>query len=501
MTYKDLEKHILKRQALSSALTLFSWDQDTVAPEQSIDRTAVYVGVLNSEYFNTVIDPQVKEILLDLEKQELPLYQQAVVREWLKDIQRFEKIPAKEYQAHQELIMKAQRIWQRAKTNNDYSSFKPYLKQIVEEQKRFARYRRKDEACLYDVLLNDYEPGFTTKQLDEFFSLLRKEIVPLLHAVQSSDKQIDKTFMTKDYDINKQKEFNHWLAEYIGFDFSKGVIKETEHPYTTNFHNCDVRFTNHFYKNNLESAIFSTIHEGGHSIYEFGIADEITMTPIGTGVSMGMHESQSRFYENVIGRSANFWQPIYPKLQEIFKEQLSAVSFEHFVEAINKAEASLIRTEADELTYALHIMIRYELEKKMFEEDIDFDTLPSLWNDMYQEYLGITPKNDSEGILQDIHWAGGMLGYFPSYAIGSAIASQIYAHMKQTIPIDEWILKGQFDKIKEYLKEHIHQYGCIYNTNELLEKMTGKAFDPTYYVEYLKEKFIHLYQLNDCQNS
>lgn len=277
--------------------------------------------------------------------------------------------------------------------------------------------------------------------------------------------------------------------------FIKVIIKESEHPFTTNFHNKDVRITTHYYENNLESAIFSTIHESGHAIYEMNIADEITMTPIGTGASMGMHESQSRFYENVIGRSPQFWKSIYPKLQETFPQQLNEISFEKFIEGINRVETSLIRTEADELTYALHIMVRYELEKKMFEEDIDFQKLPELWNQLYQEYLGVTPPNDSEGILQDIHWAGGDFGYFPSYAIGSAVAAQIYAYMQKHTAIDEWIETGNFEALKNYLRDHLHQYGAIYNTNELLLQLTQETFNPQYYIDYLKNKYTQLYHL------
>ncbi len=495
MNYQDLETFILKRQALSQALTLFSWDQETEAPEDSMEQTTTYVGILSNELFQLITNPQVRTLLTDLSQQELPVHQKAVVREWLKDIQRLEKIPAEKYQAHQELLMRAQNIWQKAKKENNYELFMPYLQQIVENEKEFATYRQKDNEKLYDILLNDFEPGFLSSHLDEFFHQLKQEIVPLLQRIQNAKYTVDNSFNTQSFDIAKQKQFNRWLAQYVGFDFHKGVIKESEHPFTTNFHNKDVRITTHYYENNLESAIFSTIHESGHAIYEMNIADEITMTPIGTGASMGMHESQSRFYENVIGRSPQFWKPIYPKSQETFPQQLNDISFEKFIEGINRVETSLIRTEADELTYALHIMIRYELEKKMFEEDIDFQKLPELWNQLYQEYLGVTPQNDSEGILQDIHWAGGDFGYFPSYAIGSAVAAQIYAYMQKHTAIDEWIETGNFKALKNYLRDHLHQYGAIYNTNELLLQLTQETFNPQYYIDYLKNKYTQLYHL------
>ena len=495
MEFNDLQPYVLKRKAIDSALTLFYFDQDTLAPKDAIENTSAIIGILSKESFDLINDPKVKEILSELKNQELPLEQKSIVREWLKDIARLEKIPSNEYQAYQELKMKSQRAWQEAKEKNDYQIFKPYLKEVVETEKRFAGYRKNQEANLYDVLLNDYEPGFTTKSLDAFFLQLRQEIVPLLKKVQASTKKIDRSFLFKEYDVDLQRKFNFELAKYIGFDFNRGVMSETEHPYTTNLHNKDVRITNHYYLNNVESALFSTIHESGHAIYEMGISDQITMSAIGTGVSMGMHESQSRFYENMIGRNPLFWKKVYPKLQETFNEQLKDVTLDDFTLAINHAESSFIRTEADELTYALHIMVRYEIEKKMFMEEMDYDTLPQLWNDLYQEYLGITPKDDREGILQDMHWAGGMLGYFPSYAIGSAIASQIYSYMQKTTEIEHWIEDGRFDQIKQFLGEHIHQYGCIYSTNEMLEMMMGEKFNPQYYVNYLKEKFMKVYEL------
>lgn len=494
MRYLDLEPHIIKRQALSAALTLFSWDQETEAPAKSIENTSKYIGVLSKEYFLTMTSAEVKEILNDLSNQQLSINEAAVVRDWLKDIDKLDKIPVDLYQSHQELLSKAQHVWQEAKVSNNYEMFKPYLLQIVENEKQFAKYRQVDNVNLYDILLNDYEPGFTIAKLDNFFSLLQSEIVPLLAKIKTSDKVIDTSFLRESYSVDKQKEFNNFLAKYLGFDFEAGVIKESEHPFTTNFHKNDVRFTTHYYEKQLDSAIFSTIHETGHGLYEQGIGDDIALSPIGTGASMGIHESQSRFYENIIGRSNLFWGNIYGQLQQTFPN-LKEVSLDQFNNAINVAQASLIRTEADELTYSLHIMIRYEMEKLIFNSDVDYDQLPNIWNNLYEKYLGICPTNYSEGILQDVHWSGGMFGYFPSYAIGSAIASQIYNYMKANTEVDEWISSGDFESIKLFLNKHIHQHGCIYNTDELLEMLTGEPFNPKYYVEYLKEKFTKVYEL------
>ncbi|MDE7299333.1 MAG: carboxypeptidase M32, partial [Lachnospiraceae bacterium] len=278
-----------------------------------------------------------------------------------------------------------------------------------------------------------------------------------------------------------------------GFDFEHGILAESAHPFTTNLHNADVRITNHFYENNLESAIFSVIHEGGHALYELGVDDELTLTPVGGGTSMGVHESQSRFYENVLGRSEAFWKPLFPKLKETWPEQLADVGLSDFILGINKAEPGPIRTEADELTYPLHIMIRYEIEKQLISGEIEIDELPGIWNEKYREYLGVTPKNDREGVLQDVHWSGGSFGYFPSYAIGNAVAAQIYSFMHREIKVGECLENSDLAPIREYLRKHIHRYGSTKNMNELLSEMTGEQLNVDYYIDYLTEKYTKLY--------
>ncbi|MFQ9511296.1 MAG: carboxypeptidase M32, partial [Lachnospiraceae bacterium] len=285
------------------------------------------------------------------------------------------------------------------------------------------------------------------------------------------------------------------LASYIGFDFKKGVIAESAHPFTTNLHNEDVRITTHYFEDNLESAIFSTIHESGHALYEMGVANELSQTPVGGGASCGMHESQSRFFENIIGRSKAFWEPIYGKLVDTFPENLANVDLDHFVKAINKVQPDYIRTEADELTYCLHIMIRYEIEKKIFEEDYPVEDLPKLWQQLYEEYLGLEPMDDAKGILQDIHWAQGSFGYFPSYALGNAFASQIYHQMSKELKVDDLLRDGKVCVIVEYLRENIHKYGASRKARRLLKDLTGEEFNPKYYIEYLKDKFTKIYEL------
>ena len=345
----------------------------------------------------------------------------------------------------------------------------------------------------YDILLGDYENGFDVKELDVFFDEIKKQLVPFLKEITKKCKNVDKSYNAQKYPVDKQREFCNWLAEYAGFDVTKGIIGESAHPFTTNLHNHDVRISNHFYEHNLESAIFSIIHETGHALYEMGIDNDITQTLVGTGTSMGMHESQSRFYENIVGRSEAFWKPIYSKLQKYFPEQLSEISLDTFIHGVNRVEPGLIRTEADELSYSLHILIRYEIEKMIFDGALEVKEIPKVWDDKYEEYLGLRPKNNKEGVLQDIHWACGDFGYFPSYAIGSAVSAQIYYHLKDIMPLEEYLERGNLQPIREYLKEHIYQYGKKKNTNELLRDMMGEEFNADYYIKYLKEKYAKLY--------
>lgn len=491
-----LEPYLERLTAFQTARVLFDWDESTIEPPMSNSLTSKVVGTLAMEEYQILSDSTYQELVMELkDNKELSLKEATVVKELAKDIERTSKIPAEEYKEFTILVSQAGSIWAKAKNNNDYASFAPTLGKLIAFQKKFAGYRRKTGQDLYDVLLGDFEEAFDKKALDAFFARLKEEIVPLLKEVSKKNDEIDTGFLTLSYDTKKQDSFNRELARYLGFDFEKGVIAESEHPFTTNLHNRDVRITTHYYENQLDSAMFSTIHETGHALYEMNIADELTQTPAGGGASAAMHESQSRFYENIIGRSKAFWEPLYGKLQETFPEQLGNVSLDTYIRAINKAQASLIRTESDELTYCLHIMVRYELEKLMIESDVDVMELPKLWADKYEEYLGVRPKTDTEGILQDIHWSFGEFGYFPSYALGNAFASQIYAQMEKEMDVEAILRSGDISPIQKYLAEHIHQYGMTKNSRELILDVCGEDFTPDYYVEYLKDKYKRIYEL------
>lgn len=491
--YEKLEPFLEKGMALTTALTLLEWDMETLAPEGSGDYTSHVVGVLSDEYFNNYMNSDVKKCITklseDKEAEKLTIQERAVLKQLNRLYDELEHIPPQEYRAYSELKANASGVWAKAREHEKFEEFAPVLKDLIEYKKKFAGYRRRGKEKVYDILLEDYEPGFTMEMLDGFFERIKTELVPVVKKAAQKGGQIDKSYNTKYFEPEKQREFCKWIAGYVGFDFNRGVISESAHPFTTNLHNHDVRITDHYYENNLESAIFSMIHESGHAVYEMDITDELTQTLAGGGASMGMHESQSRFYENVIGKSRAFWVPIYPKLKETFPKQLKNVTLDAFLTGMNKSEPGPVRTEADELTYPLHILIRYEIEKMIFEENVKVDELPKLWNEKYKEYLGVEPSSDAKGILQDVHWSGGDFGYFPSYALGSAIAAQIYYHMQSVMPLEKYLEDGNITAIREYLRDKIHKYGMTKDTNELLRDMMNEEFNPDYYIRYLKEKF------------
>lgn len=489
-TYEKLEEFNQKLHALGAAQVLFSWDMETYgSPKGAVELTAEDIGTLSSLSFEMMNSPELKAIVKELESaDDLTPVQAKIVKEYAKGIEKAEKIPPKEMREYSVLLAKAHPIWENAKKTNDFKSYAPTLKEIIEYTKRFAGYQAKPGETIYETVMDDYEEGFKQADLEAFFEKLKTNLVPVVKKY-GDRKDSEPEFMTVPVELERQKALTRFIADYIGFDFNRGVIAEAEHPFTTNLHNHDVRITTHYYEDHWSFALFSTIHEGGHALYEQGIADDITMTNIGGGASLGLHESQSRFYENNLGRSKAFWEPIYDEICEKFLPHLKGVSLDEFYKGINYARPSLIRTEADELTYPFHVMIRYEIEKMFLEGNVDVMELPGIWNEKYREYLGIEPSNDTEGILQDMHWSGGSIGYFPTYAIGTSVAAQIFHHMKGEFAIEDKLKNKDMKAIREFLCENIHKHGGMKNTNKVLTDLTGEGFNADYYVNYLLNKF------------
>ena len=490
-----LNKHQQTLAAYNHALGVVYLDAATAAPKGTWEGRGKTMATLSEITYNLETSPVVGEMLdfLEAHPDELDDVQKRQVEVLRKSYDETRKIPADECVAYSVLLNDAQAVWEKAKNENDFDAFAPYLEKIVSYNRKFAGYYN-PEMEPYDALLNKYEEGMNTKTLDAFFGKLRETLVPLIARIQEVP-QIDDSFLKRHYAIEQQRKFSDYLMEVMGMDRNYCGIAETEHPFTTNFNNKDVRITTHYYEDDLANSMYSVIHEGGHALYELGADDCYNFTVLQGGVSMGIHESQSRFYENLIGRSRAFIHAIFPRVKELFPQQLCDVDAEMFYRAVNKAQPSLIRTSADELTYANHIMIRYELEKQLIAGTLEVKDVPAVWNRLYKEYLGVDVPDDAQGCLQDTHWAGGMIGYFPSYALGSAYGTQMLAKMQEELgDVFVDIAEGDLSKVTGWLREKIHRHASFKKPGALFEEVCGK-FDASYYTQYLTDKFSELYDL------
>ena len=481
--------------AYHHAIGILELDSMTAAPKDSAEGRGKTMEILSQVTYDLAANPENGELLSYLEANldELNPVDRRKVEVARKSYDQLSRIPANEYVEYAVMLNHAQAAWEKAKNASDYELFAPWLEKIIAFQKKFAGYYNPGMAP-YDALLNEFEEGANTVMLDAFFSKLRSVIVPLLAKIMAAEP-VDDSFLQKSYPIYKQRELSRYLMDTIGLPRGYCTLAESEHPFTTGFNNKDVRITTHYHENAPTFSIYSVIHEGGHALYELGCGDQYNHTILTSGTSMGIHESQSRFYENLIGRSRAFIGHVFPKIKELFPEQLEGVDAEQFYRAVNKVQPSLIRTEADELTYCLHVMVRYEIEKQLIAGTLEIKEVPAEWNRLYKEYLGVDVPDDKHGCLQDSHWSGGMIGYFPSYALGSAYGPQMLSKMMEELgDVYADVAKGDISKVTGWLKEHIHQHACFYKLGELFENCCGK-FDAKYYTDYLTEKYTKLYNL------
>lgn len=504
MTIKETEQeyfsYVKKMMNFQEALSLTAWDMRTGAPKKGMEQRAEVLGTLSGEIFKMSVSDDMKhfiEALTDPNIQdELEDKTKRSIEESKKDYDENVKIPPQEYEDYVVLQSKAETVWEEAKEKGDFSLLQPYLEKIVDYKRRFIEYWG-HKGNKYNVLLNQYEPGMTTEVLDVVFGKLRDAIIPLLKNVTEASYKPATEMLFKPFPKEKQRDFSLKMLSVLGYDFDAGRLDETAHPFQISLNPGDVRVTTKYDEKDFRTAVFGTIHECGHALYEQNISKELVGTPLCSGASMGIHESQSLFFENFIGRNESFWQKYYDVLKESAPEQFDHIDLDEFYHAINVAGPSYIRIEADELTYPLHIIIRYEIEKALFNGDLEVKDLPKVWNEKMEEYLGIKPRNDKEGVLQDIHWSGGDFGYFPSYALGYLYAAQLKQAMLKDIPeYDQLLANGDIQPIREWLTEHVHQYGKLKRPKEILKDATGEGLNPQYLVNYLTEKYTRVYQLS-----
>ncbi|WP_106497445.1 carboxypeptidase M32 [Lentibacillus sp. Marseille-P4043] len=491
---KDFHELLQEQNAYREAITLTQWDMRTKIPKKGVGQRSEVVGLLSEKLHQLETSEKMKyitDMLMESTKDE-------IIRKTAEDCQetyeRNKKIPHDEFKEYVMLQSKSEAIWQEAREKADFSLFQPYLEKLVDYNKKFANYWGY-KANIYDALLHNYEPGVTTKTLDNVFPKLRKSLSSLVDDINRSNAKPDPTVLTGHFPKQDQRAFTLEVLKQMGYDFDSGRLDETIHPFAIGINLNDVRVTTRYDEEDFRMAVFGTIHEGGHALYEQNISQQLAGTPLATGTSMGIHESQSLFWENFIGRSEAFWQSHYDSFKSFAPQQFHHVPLDDFYRAVNEVKPSFIRIEADELTYPLHIMIRYELEKALINDEISVRDLPHLWNEKMVDYLGIEPPTDREGVLQDIHWAGGDFGYFPSYALGYMYAAQFQHTMAKEMNLDDMIAKGNSDPIRQWLTSHIHQYGKMKKPLEIIQDVTNESLNPDYLVQYLTNKYTDIYKL------
>jgi carboxypeptidase Taq len=483
-----------KISAYKLALTTLNWDSSTIAPKKGAAYRNKMAALLAGELFSIETSPEFIVCIDELSTAALDEITASEIRQIKKGLDKARYIPKEVYVEFAQLTRDAENVWEKARDEQDYESFKPYLKKLIEMTKKVVSYR-KDDRSVYEQLIDDFETGITLADYDVFFEKLKKDIVPLLHKV--IDKNIPQpTWLKRIVPIQQQRQVVEILMEYLNYDKSSGYIGESAHPFSSHFSVHDNRVTVRYQEELFTSSIFALIHEVGHATYNGQVDEAYQGRMIEDSMSYGMHESQSRLYENMLGRSREFWSSIYPKVQSVV-DALKDVSLDEFILGVNHVELSLVRIEADELTYPLHIMVRYEIEQGLFNGTLDVEGLDQVWSDKYQEYLGIRPPHNGLGILQDIHWSGGAFGYFPTYALGSAYSAQWMAAMRKEIDVDRCLENNDFRSVNEWLRENVHRHGGVYEPNQLLLSVTGEHFNPQYYIDYLKDKYSRLFDVGE----
>ncbi len=478
---------------LASVNALLEWDQEVLMPAKGADARAAAIALVSGLHHQKLIsiddDKTLSLLRKDVETKKLKGEGAVMVTDTWRAYERERKLPEAFVRELAETTSKAHLVWVEARRANEFKRFLPMLRKIVKLKRKEAELVGFKKSP-YDALLDAFEPGLTTEEVTTMFDDLKDFLVPFLKQLQSVKGKTDTKRILGTFPLERQRDFNRFVAEKMGFDTAAGRIDESVHPFTTSFHPSDARITTRYKAHDLMYSVGSTLHETGHALYEQGLRAEHFGTPLGEAVSLGVHESQSRLWENNIGKGAPFWKYLYPKLQAAFPEPFRQVPLKDFLRIVNNVTPSLIRTEADEVTYNLHILIRFEIERELIEGSIDPKDLPAIWNEKVKTYLGIPVPDDRLGVLQDTHWSQGLFGYFPTYTLGNLYAAQLYAAMERAIPnLSKEIAKGALSVPREWLRDQIHAKGKRYAPAELMKRVTGEYPTSRYFTEYLKAKY------------
>jgi carboxypeptidase Taq len=480
---------------LHRASAVLEWDQQTYMPRGGAEARGNQMGTLGKIAHEKFTDEKVGKLLDEL-KDAFPADsdEAALVKVTRRDYDKSTRVPSSFVAEQAQVTAAAHEGWVEARQKSEFSIFEPHLAKVLDLTRRYIDFFPKADHP-YDTLLDDFEPGMKTAEVQSIFAELRQKQVKLLRAI-AAKKQVDDSFLHLKYPEAKQRAFGEKVITTFGVDWNNFRQDKAAHPFCTSFSRDDVRITTRFSKDFLNPALFGTMHETGHAFYDGGLNPQYERTPLANGTSLGVHESQSRMWENLVGRSLPFWEHFYPLLQKTFPAQLGEVSLRKFYKGINKVEPSLIRVEADEATYNMHIMLRLEIEIAMVEGAVALKDLPELWNAKMKEYLGIVPPNDALGVLQDIHWSFAGIGYFSTYSLGNLISAQLWEKINHDIPdLAAQIRKGKFESLLGWLRANVHVYGRKYEPQELVQKVTGSKINPKPYLRYLETKFSDVYGL------
>jgi carboxypeptidase Taq len=483
---------------LVGAAGLLHWDMQCYMPPGGAQGRGQQMSTLQKLAHVRLTSAEIGQLLEDLESSAGELDPDSdearLIRVTRREYDKYVRVPSEWVAQYAQITSESHGVWTEARKENNFAKFQPYLEKIVDLRRQWAGYFQPYEH-VYDPLLDEFEPGMKTAEVKQIFNELRPRQVALLQAI-SNAPQVDSSFLYQHFDPQKQWDFGVEVITRFGYDWKRGRQDKSTHPFTIRLGVDDVRITTRVLPEFLGASLFGTLHEGGHALYEMGVHPKFNRTPLAGAASLALHESQSRLWENLVGRSSEFWEFFYPRLQDYFPAELSGVSLEAFYRGINKVEPTLIRVQADEATYNMHIMLRLELEIALMEGSLEVKDLPEAWNSRMQEYLGITPPDDSTGVLQDVHWSSGLLGYFSTYALGNLVSAQLWERIQQDVPdLKSQIRGGEFNQLLGWLVENIHQYGSKYEPQELVKRITGSGINPQPYLKYLEEKYTHVYGL------
>ncbi len=496
--YSALVERLKEIRSVAHALAVLEWDQQVNMPPGGAAARASQLATLSRIEHDMMTSDETARLLeaaaREIEGADYDSDEASLVRVTQKDYDEATCLPSDLVGEMAETAALAHQVWAKARATNDFQSFAPSLERIMDLMRREAEAFGYEEHP-YDALLNLYERGMTASRVKQIFDAHKPDLVALIAAIQTRGGSVSDAPLHQPFDVGKQREFGLKVVTAYGYDLERGRQDVAVHPFCTNFSQDDVRITTRFNPEFLSPSLFGTMHESGHAMYEQGVAPALEGTPLSRGTSLGVHELQSRMWENFVGRSKAFWTWAYPQLQATFP-QLSGVDQETFYKAINKVQPSYIRVEADEATYNLHIMLRFELEMALISGEVSVAKLPQAWNERFEAFFGITPPTDTLGVLQDVHWSSGLFGYFPTYALGNLLAAQYFRKAladRPSIPDD--IANGKFDTLLGWLRENIHRHGRKFTAEELTQRVTGEGIDPKYYMQYLDAKYGEIYGL------